>query len=596
MQAVAPCGGIRPVGAETIPQIFAERVDRSPNSIAYTEFDKGARVWVDTTWREVAALVERWRRAFARSGLTAGDRVALLLDNGLNWVCFDQAALSLGLVAVPLFGTDSPENWIYVLRDSSPALLLIGKYSDWKRLQPRQSEFSSIRTIVCAAGSQVAGTSVLSLSDWLSGGIEPPKVEVTPETLATITYSSGTTGHPKGVMLTHGNLANAARSVLARHPGYDTDVFLSFLPTAHVFARTVEYYAAMICGGRLAFARSIAELPQDFMVIRPTVLMGVPRIYERAWNAIESASKSSALSARLLNAAVRLYPIRARSVAHRTASWMATRIVRKKILARFGGRIRLAVCGGAPLSSELAVRLRAVGLPLVEGYGMAEAAGPVSGDFVADYQPGTVGRLLNNVEARLLDGGELLIRSPSIMRGYWGRPDETEQAIDKDGWLHTGDLAEWVGERIRIVGRIHDVIITATGEKFASSELEMRIASDPLFEQAIVVGNNRSFVAALVVLNPLGWTDLASIRGIDPGNPNAREAEMVLLERIGAVTKDLPSYCQVRRLHAMLEPWTVETGLATATMKLKRARIEDRYRDVIEKLFAGQRSLPSAPT
>ncbi len=595
MEASVSRAESQPIVARTIPQIFAARVGRSPDSIAYTQFDRRKGVWVNTTWRQAAVLVERWRDAFAGSGLTAGDRVALLLDNGLNWICFDQAALSLGLVSVPLFSSDSPENWTYVLRDSAPVLLLIGKLDDWQRLQPLRTEFPSVRTVVCAADDVGAEAGLLTLPDWLSRGVAAPQIDVTSETLATITYSSGTTGRPKGVMLTHGNLASAARAVLARHPGYDTDVFLSFLPTAHVFARTVEYYAAMICGGRIAFARSIAELPEDFVVIRPTVMMGVPRIYERAWNSIQSASKASAVGAWLLKAAVRLYPMRDKSIAHRIASRIATSILKKRVLARFGGRVRLAVSGSAPLSSELALGLRAVGMPLVEGYGMAEAAGPVSGDFVSDYQPGTVGRLLDGVEARLSEGGELLIRSPSIMSGYWGRAEETKQAIDQDGWLHTGDLAEWVGDRIRIVGRVHDVIVTATGEKLAPAELELRITNDPLFEQAIVVGNNRPCVMALVVLNKAGWADLATVHGINPADPNARDAETLLLERIGSATKGLPRYCQVRRLHATLEPWTPEAGLATVTMKLKRAKVEDHYRDVIEKRFAGQRSLQPTP-
>lgn len=576
---------VEPGAATTIPAIFAERVGRSAEIVAYTQFNRKTNVWVNTTWSQVRDLVEQWRRGFAASKVAPGDRVALLLDNGLNWVCFDQAALSLGLVTVPLFSTDSPENWAHILGDSAPALLMVGRSHDWDRLRPLRDRFPSVRTIVCAGADAATAEDIVSLSDWLERGVSPPRVDVQPDALATITYSSGTTGRPKGVMLSHGNLASATSAVLASNRGYNSDVFLSFLPMAHAFARTVEYYAAMACGGRMAFARSIAELADDFTTVRPTILMGVPRIYERAWTRIEAASKATPLGAWMFKAAVGLYAIRNRSIAHRVASRALTNLVKRQVLARFGGRLRLVVSGSAPLSRDLALGLRAVGLPLVEGYGMAEAAGPVSGDTVADYQAGTVGYLLQNVDARLSETGELLIRSPSVMQGYWGKAEETKQAIDEDGWLHTGDLAEWVDKRIKIVGRVHDVIVTATGEKLAPAEVEFRIASNPLFDQVVVIGNNRPFVTALAVLDQERWAEVARANALDPAEPNTSKAEKLLLKTIAATTADLPNYAQVRRLHATLEPWTAEGGLATVTMKLKRSKIEERYRDAIDRLY-----------
>lgn len=571
---------------KTIPQIFNARVAATPDSIGYAHFDRNTGRWVDTTWAQMRDMVEAWKRAFAASRASPGDRVALLLDNGVYWVCFDQAALSLGLVTVPLYGTDSPDNWAHVLQDSAPVLLLVGKLDPWHRLEALRGQFPSVRTVVCADPEAVTEGGISSLSDWLSSGVEPPDVRVTPDTLATITYSSGTTGRPKGIMLSHRNLTHATACAFALTPGRATDVFLSYLPLAHVFARTVEYYSAMLCGGRMVFARSVAELAEDFNIVQPTILMGVPRIFERVWQRIEGASKSSMIANWLFRAAVRLHPIRHRSIAHRIASDVATRLVSKPVLAKFGGRVRLVVSGSAPLSKELAHGLRAVGLPVVEGYGLAEAAGPVSGDEISDYQPGTVGPPLEGVEARLSDRGELLVRSPSVMVGYWGRDDETAQAIDRDGWLHTGDLAEWVDGRIRIVGRVHDIIVAATGEKLAPSDVESRITHDPLFNQAVVIGNHRQFVAAIVVLEPSAWDELARSSDLDPSNPGSREAEKLLLKRVAALTTDMPKCAQVRRLHATLEPWTADNGLATATLKLRRAKIEEYYRDQIEAFYA----------
>ena len=553
--------------ASTVPELFARRAGQSPDAIAYTQFDRATKQWTDVTWLQMHGQVEQWKRGFAASDLAAGDRVAVLLDNGLDWVRFDQAALAMGLVTVPLFSTDSPENWAYILRDSEPNLAMLGKRDDWNRLKPLSHEFPSVKIVICVADDDMAADGeCLSLENWLTRGTEAPSVEIMPEALATITYSSGTTGHPKGVMLSHRNMVSAARSVLARNSGYESDVFLAFLPMAHVFARTVEYYLAMMCGARLGFARSVAQLSDDLMVIRPTILMGVPRIYERAWTSMESSLSASRLGRWIFKTAVALYPIRHRTIVHRLASRAATAIIRKRVLARFGGRLRLTVSGSAPLSGELASGLRAVGMPLVEGYGMAEAAGPVSGDAVSDYQPGTVGRLLDNVEARLSDSNELLIRSVSVMQGYWGKSEESAKAIDRDGWLRTGDLAEWVGDRIKIVGRVHEVIGTATGEKLAPSDVEFRITSDALFDQAVVVGNNRPFIVGLVVLNRSKWVDFAAQHELDDGEPNSRSTEKLFLQRIAALTADLPNYARVRRLYATLEPWTAEAGLATVTI------------------------------
>lgn len=580
--------------AQTIPELFSVRIRQSPDRIAYSQFNEVACGWEDFTWRQVAHRVARWRASLDVTGLKTGDRAAILLDNCLDWVCFDQAALSLGVVVVPLYRTDSTENWAYLLSDSAPRFLLLPSDEEWRALKPLRDRFASIECVVSVRPPIGETTDLIGLDDWLLEGDRatwPAAVAgVTSDTLACISYTSGTTGRPKGVMLSHGNLVSATRAVLERNPGQSDDVFLAFLPMAHIFERTVEYYPAMTSGARLVFARSVSKLAEDLVSVRPTVLVGVPRIYERFWNAIEETTSKSALTRLLLHRALALARRTHQSLVARIQRRLIDRVVCGRISKRFGGRLRIAVCGSAPLSPDLALGLRAVGVPIVEGYGLAEAAGPISGDEVLSYAAGSAGRPLDGVEVQIAEDGELLVRSRSVMQGYWNRPEETSRTIDSDGWLHTGDLAAVRDDRLVILGRIHDVIVTATAEKLAPHDLETRIVSDPLFEQAVVVGDARPFLVALVVLTPAQWQEFAGANNLDPADPNDTRAEGMLIDKIGQLMRDFPTYAQVRRLFASLEPWTLEEGLVTATLKTKRKSVENKYADVIASLYAGHAS------
>ncbi len=261
--------------------------------------------------------------------------------------------------------------------------------------------------------------------------------------------------------------------------------------------------------------------------------------------------------------------------------------VTRKLMKRFGGRVRLMVCGGAPLSNDLARILQTIGLPLLEGYGLAEAAGPVSGDFLADYVPGAVGRPLDGVDIKFAESGEILLRSGSVMSGYWKRPAETAKALDEDGWLHTGDVGELHDGRLHIHGRIRDLIVLSTGEKLAPSDIESQIITDALFEQALVLGDKKPIVVALVVLDNEGWIQFAAMHGLDPTDPNTAAGQEALRERIAAKCQAFPNYAEVRRLHASFEPWTVEDGLLSVTLKIKRDAVSTRYQAEIEGLFVG---------
>lgn len=571
----------------TISGLFAERVRRSPDKVAYRERES-ADGWRGCTWREMASQAAHWRTAFAASGLKQGDRVAILHHNSTEWVCFDIAALGLGLVTVPLGLSDNPPTWVEQLAETGARLLVAGQRAHWTAMSGQTDHLSKVSRVVCLDNRESHPGRCVNVSDWLPAATTPTDPTVHAGSLATITYTSGTTGRPKGVMLTQANMLAAALAPLERIPGYLEDVFLSFLPMAHIFERTTEYYLAIACGGETVFARTPDKLPEDFATIRPSVIMGVPRIYERLWNGVESSAAGNRPARWLIGRAGTIGQRRENDgLIIRFQRWLLERFVGRKLLRHLGGRVRVAVSGGAPIGAQLATRLRAVGLPLVEGYGLAEAAGPVTGDNPLEYEPGSVGHPFSEMKIRISGDGEILIKSPSVMSGYWNRPEETADALSGDGWLCTGDLGEMRNGRLYVHGRLRDLIVLSTGDKLAPSDIESCLMADPLFAQAITLGNDRPMVVVLAVLHIEHWRLFSEEQGLDPSAPNSLISERALLARIAGLLDMMPEYAQVRRIHASLEPWTVEDGLVSAALKIRRAEIEKRFGPEIKQLYAG---------
>ncbi|MCG6907532.1 MAG: AMP-dependent synthetase/ligase [Desulfobacteraceae bacterium] len=597
--------------ARTLPGLFRCRVQRSPEQIAYRQFEPAASRWVDVTWRQAGALVARWRHALSRHGLNSGDRVAVQLRNSVEWGCFAQAGLAQGLVVVPLYTNDNPENVAYVLGDAGARLLLVGDEAQWEALAPHQGLFPALEDVVCvgSASRQTAHRPRLhDLFSWLPAAAEPledPPIE--PDDLALLVYTSGTTGRPKGVMLSHHNILWNAQAMFKAVPIGSDDLFLSFLPLSHIFELTVGYCLPMLSGSGIAYARSVQQLVEDLTAVRPTVLISVPRIYERAHARIQQRlAQQGRLARRLFDLAVAIgwrrfeaAQGRGRPVTTRERLlWALLKpLVADKVLARLGGRLRLAVSGAAPLQPYIARCFLALGLTLLEGYGLTEAAPTVCGNTVENNLPGSVGQPLPGVEVRLTPAGQLLVRSPSVMLGYWNRPEATRRAVDGDGWLHTGDLAEMRDGRVFIRGRIDDVIVMSTGEKVPAVDLENAIVDDPLFDQALVLGEGKPFMAALLVLKPTAWSALARDLGLDPQNPASLSAPTALKAARGRVAEALhafPVYARVHAVHLSLDPWTIENRLLTPTLKPRRKEIALRFQNAVRALYAGH-ALPDQP-
>jgi long-chain acyl-CoA synthetase len=585
---------ISPQTAPTLPALFAERVRRTPKACAYLRFDLQGRCCDECiTWEATAALAGRWQAALRGEGLLPGDRVAVMLRNSLEWALFDQAALGLGLVTVPLFVNDRPDNFAYIIEQTEARFLLIEGVAQWEVIKSVQTRLDSLLRIVSltTACTVDCDPRLCELAAWLPEAASPYDVgNATADNLATIVYTSGTTGQPKGVMLTHANILSNAYAGLSRVPVYPDDLFLSFLPLSHTLERTAGYYLAIMAGARVAHVRSLEKLADDLPVVQPTIVVSVPRVFERIRSRIMAKlAIAPPWQQRLFALTVEvgwqrfLYQQGRGKWSLRFLVWpLLQRLIADKVLKALGGRLRLAISGGAPLSPEVARLFIALGLPLLQGYGLTETSPIVAVNSESDNRPETVGPPLPGVAVKIANNGELLIKGACVMAGYWQNPTATAAIIDGDGWLHSGDLATIAPSgHIAITGRLKEIIVLSNGEKIPPADIELAIAADSLFEQVLVVGEGRPYLAALVVLNPVVWEELGGT-ALDTG-----AAEELLLARISARMGTFPGYARIRRVLVVTTPWEVASGLLTATLKLRRPQLFSYYAAEIDALYAG---------
>ncbi len=593
--------------AGSLAGAFRERVRRTPDRVAYIQYDPVGGDWQAYSWADTATEVSRWQRALAGEGLKRGDRVAVMLRNCREWVIFDQAALGLGLVVVPVYTNDRPENVGYILQDAGVRLLLIADEPQWQSLREIEDQLAGLTRIVSLEPvTQVPlGPPMSSLAEWLPPAEEldhPPPLgtdESGLDELATIVYTSGTTGRSKGVMLSHRNILSNAEACLRLIDVFPDDRMLSFLPLSHMLERTLGYYLPIMAGSQVAFARSIPELAEDLQAMRPTILISVPRIFERIHHGIqEKLAQASPLSRRLFDATV---ATGWRRFQHRQGrdgwspallGWPLLRgLVARKIQQRLGGHLRFAVSGGAALAPEIGRTFIGLGVNIQQGYGLTETSPVISANPMDDNKPDSVGVAVPGVEVRIGDNDELLTRSPSVMLGYWDNPAATAETIDADGWLHTGDQARIEEDgHIYLTGRIKEIIVLANGEKVPPADMEMAIAADELIDQVLVLGEGRPYLTALVVPEREALHDLLLRLGHDISAPSALDddgVKEVFLERIRLHLHAFPGYARIHGIALLAEPWSVEEGLMTPTLKLRRARILERFADRIEALYQG---------
>ncbi len=559
-----------------------------------------------------AELVDRVRRlakALTGLGVGRGERVALMSENAPHWPTVDFATLAIGAVLVPIYPTLLPDQAAYIVKDCGAKVVFAETTAHLEGLLAHAAELPSVaRFVLIRPGKEGGGDDprVLTLDALLERGADPDPAAfeaaaraVKPEDLATLVYTSGTTGQPKGVMLTHGNLASNIEAGLTVLPFHDGNRALSFLPLSHSFERTVDY-CYFLKGCPIGYAESVSTVPQNLLEVQPEIFVSVPRVYEKVLARVqENVAASSPLRQRIFAWAL---GVGREALPHRlrlarppgVLGWklgLADRLVFAKIRARLGGRFQFAVSGGAPLGRDVAEFFWAAGIPIYEGYGLTETSPVIAANGRDGVKLGTVGRVIPGVEVRIAADGEILARGPNVMKGYWNLPKETAEAIDGEGWFHTGDIGELDAEGyLRITDRKKELIVNAYGKNVAPAPIENDLKSSPFIGQAVVIGDRRKFLSALLVpeFDQLkGWAAKNGLQAGDvPSLLGEARVRALYAQEVAKVNSRLPGYEKVVAWDLLPNEFTLETGELTPTQKVKRRVINQKYGDVIDRLYA----------
>lgn len=559
--------------------------------------------WVPVSTTELVEGVQRLATALEALGVKRGDRVGLMADNGVHWPTVDFASLCLGAVVVPIYPTLTPDQGAYVANDCGAEVVFIENRERLDGMLGERSDMPKVRQFVLIGDDPPEGVPTY---DGLLADHEPMSLaeleqrahEAKPEDLATFIYTSGTTGSPKGVMLSHGNIASNVASSSQAIEVKRENVALSFLPLSHSFERTVDYIY-FIAGATIAYAESVQLVGQNLLEVRPHLFVSVPRVYEKVMARVyENVSKTPPLRQKIFNWAVEVgresLPYRLQGKT--PPGWLgvqlgvADKLVFGKIRDRLGGRFDYATSGGAPLSQDVAAFFWGAGIEIYEGYGLTETSPVLTVNPRNAARLGTVGPPIEGVELQIAGDGEILARGPNIMHGYYNLPEATDEAIDDEGWFHTGDIGELdEAGYLRITDRKKELIVNAYGKNIAPSPIENALKSSRFIEQAIVIGDRRKFLSALLVPDFEALKSWASANGVSgEGAELARDPKVVQLfaDEMSRINEDLARYEQIRAWDLLESEWTIESGELTPTQKIKRRIIHDRYSDRIDALYA----------
>jgi long-chain acyl-CoA synthetase len=590
----------------TIVEVFerAVRVHARTDLLNY----KREGAWRSLSSEEFLRRVRRVALGLRALGLGRGDRAGILSESSPEWVMVDVGCQFAGVVNVPVYPTLAPRQVCYIMDDSGARLLFVQNSAALERVREGVGGCNALTHVVVMEG-EAEGDGVLTLEELEARGAElererPGLLEevsgaISPEDLATIIYTSGTTGEPKGVMLTHSNVVSNLIGTSERLAFTPEDVVLSVLPLSHVFERGAMYMY-LHHGAKVFFAESIDRVGENMREVRPTLVVAVPRLYEKIYARIkDKAAEGGKAKTAVLIWAVRVARRWARSVVWKkpVPAWLslqhklASRIVFSKWREGVGGHIRLFLAGGAALPEDLGLIFYGAGLPIVQGYGLTETSPVITVNGPVDNRVGTVGRPIRHVEVRIAADGEIETRGPNVMRGYYNKPEATRDVFTEDGWFKTGDIGTLDAEGyLRITDRKKELFKTSGGKYIAPQPVEQRIKRSRFVNQVVLIGNGRKFPAALIVPDWEMLRSYAQLKGLDCKTPAefCRHPRVIdLIQRqVDSVTEDLSRFERVKRVALLEHELTVEGGELTPTLKVKRRVVDEKYKDIIDRLYA----------
>ena len=587
----------------TIVDLFYRIVERtSAQAMMYKQTVR----WIPISSRELYRDVVGVAKSLAEWGIRKGDRVAILGENRPEWATADFGTVLLGAAVVPIYPTLTAEQTAYMLTDSGARVAFVSTAEQFKKIQSVRAATEIEKVVVMDYIGVPEGIPMHRMMH--NGPTQPDAIfdarahEIQPDDLATIIYTSGTTGTPKGAMLTHGNLASNVRVSLDGFPLGGDDIYLSFLPLSHITARHVDY-SMLHHGVTVAYCPFIDELPKALKEVRPTAIVSVPRVLEKIQRQTQLAAKSG-LKHTIYEKAMRV------GRAHRDAilagrkpestEWkLADRLVFSKVRAALGGRVKVFISGGAPLGRDLAEWYADIGIRIHEGYGLTETSPVIAVNKPAAHKIGTVGKPLPNVEVKIAGDGEILVRGPSVFKGYWNLPEETARALEPDGWFHTGDIGHLDEEGyLSVTDRKKELVKTSGGKFIAPAPIEQKLKSNPLVGEAIVIGDKRKFPSVIIAPNFAElerWARAVGITSIDPNtlitDGRVRKLYDEIVDRLNA---ELAQFEKIKRILLVPDEFTIANGALTPTMKVKRRVIEERYEPQIQRLYADDPSRPAS--
>ena len=591
--------------ASSIAQVFFDRAAQRGAKTAHMV--KRDRAWREISWQELRVNVRHVARGLLTLELQAGERVAILSDSRAEWVQCDLGIMAVAGITVPIYPSSTPDQAAYILQNSGATAMFIDTSAQLDKILSVRDQVPTLKHIIMMTDNPSSpDAAILTLADLIRRGRDDEDQEavleerlqgLTPDHEATYVYTSGTTGPPKGVVQTHGNHLFMMESCGAITDLGEGDVNLLFLPLAHSFAR-LESFLGFYKGWTTAFAESIDALAQNMREVRPMLVMSVPRVYEKVYAGVQAGVAGSALKQAIFNWSVGVGR-RASRLQQRGQSLpsglrlkhnLAHRLVFHKLHAALGGRLRYFVSGGAPLAREIAEFFHAAGLLILEGYGLTETCPALTANRHDKFKFGTVGLPVPGVELRLGDDGEILARGPNIASGYYQRPEATAEVFLDDGWFATGDIGEIDADGfLRITDRKKDLLVTAGGKNVAPQNIENLLKGDPLISQAMVYGDRRPFLTAVLTLDVDAATAYARDHGIS-GTSVAQLAESaqlrtVLEGRVEQVNRRLAPYESIKKFVIAREDFTEASNELTPTLKVKRQVVTEKYQSEIDALY-----------
>jgi len=592
-----------------LAQIFRLQAEKFGDRLAVEKRLRGR--WQGWSWKEYYETARAVGLGLYHLGVRKGDRVALLSENRLEWVGSDMGIIGIGAVTIPIYVTLPAAEVAYILSNSDAKVFIAENAAAAEKALKMLADLPDLQRIVVIEpdGCDLSNPSLMCFSALLDLGRELAAREpglfeslsdaIGLEDLATFVYTSGTTGPPKGAMISHKNILAIFDALDAVVPAYDTDETVAFLPLCHVFERIAGHFYGMKVGITAHYTENFDTIAEDMKTKRPTIVLAVPRVCEKIYARIQSEVKNQPAWkqgvfhwAQRIGAKVSLLKERKQTVPSflNLQYKLAYRLVYRKLNESVGGRVRWMTAAGAPLSREIADFFVSSGIFVIEGYGMTETTAPVSLNVLGDYRFGTTGRPLPCNRVKIAPDGEILVKGDNVISGYWKMPEQTEAAFTPDGWLMTGDIGHLDPDGFLVItDRKKDLIITAGGKNIAPQNIEGLFMKDPLFENFVVIGDRRKYLTALVTINPVEASRLAGLAGLTYTNPEELlerdDFRSIVEEHVAAGNAHLAKYETIKYFRIVPHAFSEQTGELTPSLKVKRKVVMEKYRDLIEGMY-----------